>query len=155
MQKEKEGSIHHILAHSYLTYFIALIVGLWLDFKFPVRFLPKTLTSPLGLLVLFLSSLLILWAQRTSSYIRTKKEPMTAVDFRRGPYRFSRRPTNLGLIALVIGFGIMINSIFVIMATFLAIIITHYVFLHKEERKLEENYGELYTEYKKDVRPWL
>lgn len=111
--------------------------------------------SVIGLPLIVLASLLVLWAQRTSGSLRRKKEPLTYDDFKKGPYAFSRRPTNLGLFVLVVGLGFMLNSLPVVAVTAVAMLITHYVFLTREERMLEKNYGEMYVKYKKSVRPWI
>jgi len=48
-----------------------------------------------------------------------------------------------------------INSLFGVILTILAHVVTKVFFLKKEEVILERKYGEVYTEYKKKVKNWL
>jgi protein-S-isoprenylcysteine O-methyltransferase Ste14 len=111
--------------------------------------------EPLGLTLMMLAPLLILWAQRTSSKLRFKKEKLTADDFKRGPYAFTRGPTHLGLGLLILGFGVLSNSLMVIAASIISYFISKYIFLKEQERLLAENYGDEYLKYQQEVDPWL
>ncbi len=103
-----------------------------------------------------LGTILIYWAQKTSSCLKEKiKDNNTHHTFARGPYKFSRNPTHMGLTFLTLGFGMLIGSFFVMMFTIVAFVLTKFIFLPKQEKILEEKYGQSYCEYKKKVKSWL
>ncbi len=153
--KQKE-EVHEVLAYSYLVYFAALISGLLLDIFFPVKIIPQSINSTLGVFFLIFGPILIFWAQRTSRKMSLeKKDGGNQTDFFRGPYVFTRSPTHVGLNLLVIGFGFILNSIFLILFSIISFFITRAVFLKKEEAMLSEKYGAGYESYKKSVRNWI
>ena len=145
--KEK---VHTVLAYSYLFYFIALLIALFLDFIFSFRIFDQTLILPVGILFLLFGSLLILWAQKTSRSLN--KENVTKETFSHGPYYFTRTPTHWGLTFLMLGFGIIANAVFIVLFAIISFVISKFVFLKKEETILAQKYGVPYLEYKKSVR---
>ena len=96
------------------------------------------------------ATFLIFWAQKTARNL--DKDNLTKESFRKGPYAFTRGPTHLGIFLLIISFGFMANTIFVIFFTIVAFFVTKLVFLKEQEMLLEEKYGEPYREYKKIVK---
>ncbi|MCX6757506.1 MAG: hypothetical protein NTZ44_01310 [Candidatus Nomurabacteria bacterium] len=152
-QEQKEHShksVHLHLAHSYSLYFFGLLFGLIFDFIFPLRLFSSGVSTFFGITLIIFSSILILWAQKISHpfYIDNVLEGRL---FHKGPYRFTKSPTHLGLALLVIGFGFLINAFFVIIFTILAFITSKVTYLRKRELFLEKNFGEAYKEYKKSV----
>lgn len=144
------SGVHHLLAHSYSFYLFLFLIGLVLDIFFPVKIFHGDGIMYVGFVFLFLASLLILWAQRTSRNL--DKTNLTKDVFAQGPYRFTRSPTHIGLFLLIIGFGMVANTIFVIFFTIVSFLVTRFVFIKEEEIILEEHYGEPYKEYKKNVK---
>ncbi|MFH1608542.1 MAG: methyltransferase [Patescibacteria group bacterium] len=69
-----------------------------------------------------------------------------------GPYRYTRNPTIIGLFFSILSFGIIINSPFIILFSFIAFLISNLVFTKKEEALLESKYGASYLKYKKIVK---
>lgn len=152
--KTQPETIHHILAHSYSFYLIALVAGIVLDTLFNVRVFSED-AQAFGMVIIIVASLLIVWAQSTSSKlrrVRNEKGRLETADFCRGPYCVSRIPTHWGLALMLAGFGLTINSIFVVAAAVVIFIITKRVFVKKEENILAQKYGEEYLKYKKRVR---
>jgi len=150
----KIHSVHQVLAHSYLAHFTALVVGLIIDYFFPLRVMSATLIS-LGPLLLILATVLIFWSQRTSD--RTKKhrrdpENLTAREFCKGPYCYMRSPTHIGLALLVLGFGFLANSVIIVCVSLVIFLITRYTFVYQQEKILSERYGKPYEDYKKIIK---
>jgi protein-S-isoprenylcysteine O-methyltransferase Ste14 len=143
-------NIHHVLAHSYSTYFILFLVGLSLDLVFKWSVFTGDVVVFMGILLLVLGTALILWAQNTSRNLN--KQNLTKDVFSHGPYCFTRSPTHWGLFFLMLGFGLMSNAFFVILLTILSFVLTRLIFLKKEETLLLEKYGTPYLEYKKSVK---
>ena len=68
-----------------------------------------------------------------------------------GPYAYSRNPMFLGAILMILGFGIILNSIAAIVLG-LVIPIAYLIFIKLvEEKELEARFGQEYLEYKTRV----
>ena len=145
-----KNNVHYILARSYTFYFIAFLAGLFFDYIFPVKVFKSASAIPIGFALLVLASLLIFWAQKTSSTL--EKNNITKETFCRGPYCYTRSPTHWGLLLLMLGFGIITNSLFIIIFTAISFVVTRFVFIKKMESHLLEKYGAPYLEYKKMVK---
>ena len=147
----KRLSVHRVLSHSYSVYFIFLLLSIYLDFLFDFKLFSDTLIVPVGFFFLGLASIVIIWAQRTGHEFRKIKEKRTE-HFCRGPYCYTRIPTQWGLFFLMLGFGLVTNSFFVVLFSVISFLIAKFVFIEKQERILEAKYGTHYSEYKKLVR---
>jgi len=143
-------NVHKVLAHSYSVYFVLFLVGVALDLIFNLKVFDTILGWSLGLIFLIVGTLLIFWAQRTSRNL--SKENLSHHSFRQGPYRYARTPTHWGLLLIMLGFGLITSSLFVIIFAFISFIITKFTFLDKQEKILEAKYGTHYQEYKKSVK---
>ncbi len=148
----KTNLIHVVLGHSYLVYFGALVVGLLLDAFFPYYEVPKDV-SAFGFCLIIVGTILIVWAQNTSRStheMRNGKE-VHHEHFFKGPYKFTRSPTHLGLGFMMLGLAFVFNSMFMVITAIVSYLLTRYVFIGKEESLLAKKYGEHYLTYKKRV----
>jgi protein-S-isoprenylcysteine O-methyltransferase Ste14 len=150
METENHKKIHHILAHSYMVYLGALFIGLIFSAIWHISIFKSDALLNFSAIVLFFSSFLILWSQKSTKEF--SKENLTKKSFMKGPYRFTRNPSNIGLFFSMISFAIIINSIFAILFTFVAFLLSLLIFIKNEEAYLERKYGTPYTEYKKEVK---
>ena len=144
-------NVHKVLAHSYTTYFVLLLIGVCLDLIFDYEIFSNPVMIPIGFLFLILATIIILWAQKTGRDLR-KVEEVKAEHFCRGPYCYTRIPTQWGLFFLILGFGIITNSFFVVLSTVLSLFIFKFIFIGKHDRILIKKYGAAYMEYKKSVK---
>ena len=144
-----KNTVHHILAHSYLFYFVLFLLGVVLDIVFKFRIFNSSFGEFFGLVFLVLSPLLIFWAQNTG---RNLKEVLNKDSFIKGPYKYTRTPTQLGITMLMFGFGILMNSFFIVFFSLIAYLLSRFSFLTKHEQYLTEKYGTHYIEYKKLVK---
>ncbi len=146
MSKEKKDLIHNILAHSYLSYFVFSMVGLFIDtftnFEVKMRF-----AQPIALVCFITGTVLIFWAQNTS---RNALKNKTGVYFYSGPYRFLRNPTHLGMVILVTGYTLVSGSIFFLIITTVGYMFSN-IFFKKYEKILTDTYGDEYDQYKNKV----
>lgn len=145
-----KNRVHKILAHSYLFFFVSFLIGLFLDFIFPLGIFENFTMILIGVVFLIFGTFLIIWAQKTSH--KLQKENMTKETFCCGPYRYTRSPTHFGLFFLILGFGIIANALFIVLFSIISFFITKFVFIKKEEEILAEKYGVPYLEYKKFVK---
>lgn len=152
-----EGIVHIVLSHSYTVFLLAVILGVIFDILIPTSYFGNYIFQYVGITLIILGSLLIYWAQRTTNC--TKKEELEkgilVRDFARGPYKYSRNPTHIGLTTMALGLGFTINSVFSVVFVIIAFLITKIVFIKKEEALLEKRYGDDYCNYKKKVCTWI
>ncbi len=152
-----DGIVHLVLSHSYTVFLLAVILGVIFDILIPTSYFGNYIFQYVGVTLIVLGSLLIYWAQKTTNC--TKKEELekgiVIRDFARGPYKYSRNPTHIGLTVMALGFGFTINSVFSVAFVIVAFLITKVVFIKKEEAILEKRYGEDYCNYKKKVCTWI
>ena len=145
--------IHVVLGHSYLVYFFSILIGLGLQIWYPYQFSHRGVEG-LGLILIIVGPLLMYWAQHTTD--KTAKLRGEWVNdwkiFYRGPYTLTRSPTHLGLFFLVLGFSAIINSLWLLMFSTFAFLITRCIFIRKEESLLVKKYTDAYTTYQKKVR---
>jgi protein-S-isoprenylcysteine O-methyltransferase Ste14 len=72
-----------------------------------------------------------------------------------GPYRFSRNPLYLGGNVLVfLGAALLLGSPAAVFVTIIHLPFMD-LFIRREERQLERDFGEQWLEYRKRVRRWL
>lgn len=147
----RQYRVHRVLAHSYVVYLVLFLVGICLDFVFKVKILGDAIILPLGFFFLILASVLILWAQKTGRDLRKYSE-VKKENFHRGPYHYTRTPTQWGLLFLMLGFGIIANAFFVIVSTVISFLISRFFFISRHDKILIEKYGSAYAEYKKLVK---
>jgi protein-S-isoprenylcysteine O-methyltransferase Ste14 len=155
--KPKISKVHSVLARSYGTYFVFLLLGLILDHFFPIRIFPS-FSPAIGMVLIVLATVLIHWAQQTSLALEKKKKTGAIIgeaDFHRGPYSFTRSPTHVGLNILFIGFGFLFSSPVIVITTLIPFLFARFFFLKKMEQILEEKYTILYKTYKEKVKTKL
>lgn len=69
-----------------------------------------------------------------------------------GPYRFSRNPSYVSLTMLYMGLGAALNNAWILLLAVPILFIMNLWVIRREERHLEEQFGECYLEYKSTVR---
>ena len=69
-----------------------------------------------------------------------------------GPYRFSRNPSYVSLTMLYMGLGTALNNAWILLLAVPILFIMNLWVIRREERHLEEQFGECYLEYKSTVR---
>jgi protein-S-isoprenylcysteine O-methyltransferase Ste14 len=158
INNKKDSMVHFVLLHSYLIFLFAIIIGVFLDSFINKKLFSNNIYQTIGLLMLFVSSIIIYWAQRTSSFHEQKQrinknDPRSYFQF--GPYKYLRSPTHFGLFIMALGFSLIINSFFSVVLTIIAHFVTKIFFIKKEEILLEEKYGQVYRDYKRRVRNWI
>jgi protein-S-isoprenylcysteine O-methyltransferase Ste14 len=72
-----------------------------------------------------------------------------------GLYRFSRNPIYLGMSLAYAGGAVILNSLWVLLLLIPAVGITRYGVIAREERYLDEKFGEPYRRYRAAVRRWV
>jgi protein-S-isoprenylcysteine O-methyltransferase Ste14 len=93
-----------------------VLAGLALDWLRPAAFLPSAIQHAFGAMLIALAIALaasaLLRFVRAGTNVPTRR-PATALVVA-GPYRFSRIPIYVGMIALLIGIGVMVDTIWLV-----------------------------------------
>jgi len=146
--------VHQILAHSYLIYFAVFVFGIIMDFLFVDNITLFKNQSYLGIAFICLGSYLLYWAQKTSRFTHKSRnsDERKVEDFMKGPYKHTRTPSQWGLLFMIVGFGLIIESVFVIVFSLITFVVMRFTFIRNEEKRLHQKYGDLYLEYKRKVR---
>lgn len=79
----------------------------------------------------------------------------TAAIVSDGPYRFSRNPIYVGNAIFYVGLALTINTLWLFLLLPVLIAILRFGVIAREERYLEQKFGEDYFRYKRAVRRWL
>lgn len=140
-----------------LVYLVAIIVGVAIDIRWPLTFLPGAITGPIGSILVLAAIVLFVYAVRTFRAAGTSvrgNQPTTTI-VRSGPYRFTRNPIYVAFSLLQFGLAIWINSLWLIITLIGAIALMAYVVIPREESYLERRFGAEYRNYQASVRRWL
>lgn len=152
----RKGETHFVLVHSYIIFLFAVVLGVLFDLLLKQKIFTNDIYQYTGFLMLIIGSIIIYWAQSTSSNYKEKAHKNNSEShFEQGPYKYLRSPTHFGLFIMTLGLSLIINSLFSFIFTIIAYIISKFFFLKKEEEILEGKYGEVYSEYKKKVKNWI
>ena len=67
----------------------------------------------------------------------------------------SRNPVYIGMFLLLQGTGICMRNVLSVITPILFIILSHYLFVLKEEKWMYQTFGQKYLDYKTSVRRWI
>lgn len=158
MNEENKNSLSHLSSYSVIVFAMALFIAVTLDIVFPIRLFKNGLNHYFGVFVVGIGTYIVYWAEfhgQKFSHKRKRGEISSSDHLKNGPYAKSRNPKYVGLGVLLIGLGLILNSVFVTISAFVSILFIHFFLLHKEEKLMSDRHGDIYHEYKKNVRRWL
>ena len=97
------------------------------------------------------------WGRRTMQAAGTNVNPAlpTIAIVASGPFRFSRNPLYLALTLLYFGLTLAFNTCWGIVVLIPLLIIMHRGVVLREERYLDQKFGETYRQYRSKVRRYL
>ena len=133
------------------------VIGYVTDLAFPVTPDATALRYAAGAVLVALSAALVMWAG--SRFVRAR----TPVDVRKpatalvtdGPYRLSRNPMYLAASLLYAGAAILGSLPWTLLLLAPCLVVIQIGIIRREERHLEERFGDAYRDYKSRVRRWL
>src|SRR5215204_778655 len=135
-----------------LIYLLPLLLGLILDRKAHLPFLPSDAARVIGWPLIGCGALIGSWWRKTmrdaDAPVRTDR-PVPRLTTA-GPFGYSRNPAYLSLAMIYAGIAVLRNSLWAIL--FLPLVL--YV-IGREERYLERTFGEEYLAYRRRVRRWV
>lgn len=143
--------------HPPILFLLIFIPALILTFLWPLGLGSHWLLRALGALALLgalsLVSAAILSFRRQGTS-ENPHRPSTAL-VREGPYRLTRNPMYLSMVLILIGLGLLLDSIWLLLAAPLDALLLTVLVIRYEEIYLENKFGKDYSEFKGSVRRWL
>ena len=118
---------------------------------------PLPVLQNLGRGLVVLGVLTLVLAYGTMARARTPIDPRqhTTTIVSTGIYRLSRNPIYLGWFIFALGQGVKNVSLFQIVVSLLMIGLLHWAVVLREEKYLEDMFGNEYLQYRARVRRWL
>jgi len=140
-----------------LIYLLPLLLGLMLDKKKHVPFLPSGAARFVGWPLIGGGVLLGGWFRKTmgdaDAPVRTDRPvPRLTTE---GPFRYTRNPAYLGLAMIYARIAILRNALSAILFLPLVVWVIGREVIGREERYLERTFGQEYLAYKARVRRWV
>jgi len=140
-----------------LIYLLPLLLGLILDRKAHLPFLPSGVVRILGWPLIGCGVLIAGWWRKTmrdaDAPVRTDR-PVPRLTTA-GPFGYSRNPAYLSLAMIYAGIAIVRNSLWAILFLPLVVYVIQREVIGREERYLERTFGEDYLSYRAQVRRWM
>lgn len=146
------------LARPPLLYLGCLVAGFALERLEPLPFpLPHVIAWTAGTVLVVMGAVIFAAAVRNFSRADTpvpSNQPVRAL-VTSGIHGWSRNPIYVGMCLVYAGIGVAARSPWVLVLLFPLLIVLHYGVVAREEKYLEQRFGDAYREYKASVRRWL
>ena len=140
-----------------LLYSGAFVLVLVLRWFWPMPIFGHAVALWPGLALIVLAVGIAAWGIRTMQAAGTNVNPAlpTTAIVTSGPFRFSRNPLYLALTLLYLGLTLAFNTWWGIVLLIPVLFIMHRGVVLREERYLEQKFGETYRQYRSKVRRYL
>ena len=141
-----------------LIFLGALVIGVALNIALPVAiFTDGRIGDVLGLVAALGSAGIAFWAFRTM--VRAGENPDPNVPTRKivegGPFSRTRNPIYLSFALFDLGVALLLNNLWIILALVPLMLYVDRGIIRREERYLEQQFGDEYLDYKQSVRRWI
>ncbi len=154
---DNERDTPGVVAPPPLIYLGPLVLGLLLNGRFPVPFLPRGLARVLGWPLLGGGVLLMnwfFWTLRSAGTPINPEKPVSSL-VTGGPFRYTRNPGYLSMAMIYAGIASLANALWAILLLPAVLVVIRRGVIEREERYLERKFGEEYLLYKARVRRWI
>jgi len=140
----------------WVWFLLSLLAGVGLQRIEPLSF-PVPVDSLIGWIVVSAGMALLAWSERQFTLQRTSHDhrEVASALITTGPFRFSRNPVYLGLMILLVGLAIAMNTLWILLFAPLAMLVMQFHVVPKEEACLEKLFLDAYPSYRQSVRRWL
>lgn len=147
-----------VIAPPPLIYLGTLLLGMLLNRRFPIPFLPRKVARTLGW-PLVVAGVVLLgwfeWAMRRAGTPTNPYKPSSGI-VTEGPFRYTRNPAYLSMTMIYAGVAVLRNASWAILLLPLVLVaIQRDQIVGREERYLERTFGEEYLDYKARARRWV
>lgn len=133
-----------------------LLIGLALHRLRPMSLLPKAIARPFGWLLLIGGVAGMIWSFLTFQRQGTPIDPNQPVNnlITSGPFQYTRNPSYASLIAMYLGITNLVNTIWPLLLLPVTLLALTRGVIEREERYLEEKFGDEYRRYTQQVGRW-
>jgi protein-S-isoprenylcysteine O-methyltransferase Ste14 len=140
-----------------LLYVLPFLLARLLQTVIPLPFLPEGIVPVAAVLFFAIGLILCVWSIGLFRRSKTSLVPVkpTATLVLSGPYQVTRNPMYLGLLCLYLAAAFWLNMVWALVLVPIVIGIVQRIVIEKEERYLEQQFGETYRQYKAQVRRWI
>jgi protein-S-isoprenylcysteine O-methyltransferase Ste14 len=140
-----------------LLYGCAFVIVLALHWFWAMPIIDHAVALWSGLALILFAVAIAIWGRRTMQAAGTNVNPLrpTTTVVTTGPFRLSRNPLYLALTLLYLGLTLAFNTWWGIIVLIPLLIIMHRGVVLREERYLEQKFGETYRQYRSTVRRYL
>ncbi|GAB3033125.1 methyltransferase family protein [Bowmanella dokdonensis] len=132
---------------------LSLLAWLWMPISFGLGISLLIFGGGLfafGLLLLVLAA--GLFRLRGTTVDPTRAPDKLVTD---GVYRLSRNPMYLGMLLVLLGMALLLNSVLSLVFPLLFFVLINRLVIPREEQRVEEVFGEQFALYKQRTRRWL
>lgn len=140
-----------------LVFIVALVVGYFLQARFPLPLIPQPYATLAGAVTLVLGVALalasVITMLRGKGTVNTNAASQALVTT--GIYRISRNPMYVSNALIYIGFALLLSATWALALLPLPLIYTQVAVILPEERFLTRHFGDAYRAYTARVRRWL
>jgi len=146
-----------ILVPPPLIYLLPLLLGLALDRRVHLAFLPHGVARMIGWPLVGGAVALSGWSFQTLRSADTTVRPDKPASrvIQHGPFAFSRNPIYVSFAVLYLGIAVLRNALWPVMLLPLVLYVVQREVIGREERYLERTFGQEYLTYKAKVRRWV
>jgi len=136
---------------------VGLILGVVANLFLPFPLLPGGWFRPVGVVPLAVGAWLFFSARAAFRQHNTPLMPWKPSSgvVKDGPYRFTRNPIYLAFGMWCLGVSFVFNSGYVLIVLVAVVVLFDRVQIPREERYLQEMFGEEYARYSAKVRRWI
>jgi len=134
-----------------------LLIAFGLDLLFPTQKIIIFPNNLIGVLIIVGGISLIVSAAILFKKEGTPKNPFKkpTVMISSGPYKFTRNPMYVGVTLVSLGISVLIGTYIMFLAPLAFFLTINFTFIPREEKIMENLFGQKYLDYKKKVRRWL
>lgn len=140
-----------------LLFVLPIIASLAFEWFVPTNFVHGALRWIFGTSILLAGLALTVSGFATQKHAGTDPIPFnpTTRIVAHGLYRLTRNPMYVGFAFATFGLAILGDSIWMLLAVPIGLVLIDRLVITREERYLERKFGEEYISYKRSVRRWI
>lgn len=157
-QRSVRSAVTTVLKRPPVLFFLCLFAGWYTGLHVPLRLqLPFAAQIGAGVVMLVFAASFGLLAGREMVKAKTPIEPgSTPVALvTTGPFRVSRNPLYVTLTTTLFAIGVMLGSLWIVLASVLLLLLLNFVVIPGEEARLVAEFPGEFDAYRKRVRRWL
>ena len=155
---QQPSILHHIRDILILPFTVTIIIPYLCYNKNQTLFRESFLVKLLGIVFLICGICLFFWTVYLFKvYGKGTLAPWTPTErlIIRGPYKYCRNPMISGVLFILLGETLLLNSLNILIIAICFFIINTIYFILKEEPDLRKRFGKEYEIYKKNVPRWI